>query len=232
MKKEFLRGLWLATIIAILGWASTAMCSPISFTFSEYHVWSGWAPYEKEPYWEEDLKSPVPPVMASKGQGSANVKSASNFAAESSTIGRARLETTLRFIATFPSISIGYDYDYASSEHARSGDYASSSVDIQARLNDLTTGDDIWSEGYGANGTGKGSASISETLNLTSEHEYELFFSIFSKTTTSYSVTSYAISSGEISNLQIEAVPIPSTLLLLCSGILGLSGMRMFRKGR
>jgi hypothetical protein len=226
MKKAILRGLWLTIFIGIFGWASTAICSPIPYNFSEYHHYWG-----LDGEWLEEYVSQIPP---------------SNFSAVATgshgIVTTAMVETTFRFIASFQSISIEYDYEYTAYADIGITGAASSSVSLGAYLIDLDTGVKIWSDGAWASGSqienptsnegygygppsgspgGAGSGTINEILTLIPEHEYELFFSI--------SADSWcwgyepAFASGEISNLQIDAVPIPSALLLLGSGLIPLA---------
>jgi hypothetical protein len=224
MKKALMKRFLIVLFVGVMGWASAAMSSPISYTFTEYRAF---ADSSSGDWLYEDIK-PVPPVSAF-GYASAT---ASNFVAESHMgYPDSLLEVILRFTATLPRLIVEYDTSYLSEARTGTDGYAEAHAWILTTLKDLTMGVSIWDDGTGANAFFddffSDNGTTNESIILTPGHDYELFFSISCETTSG--VGDLAFAEGKISNLQIDAVPISGTFCLLGSGLLSIIGWRRLR---
>ncbi len=218
--------------VGVLGWAPSLTASPIPYSFTQYHAYAQAYSYVAPSGTDEDIKS-SPPVKARAdahpySDADASAPDSSHFSAQASgDKGSANsfLRATFQFTSTFPAIRIQYDF-------ALSADVpgvGNSDASINSYLKDMTSALTIWSDNptvsaaypYGERKDDK-SGSIDKVLSLILGHEYELFLSCEGHGSGSNRV--YA--EEEMNNIQVNAIPIPSTLALLSSGLIGLLGFR------
>jgi hypothetical protein len=223
----------LVCFLGVLGWASILTAEPISYSSTTYVGF-----FDGKLYHEWDCTDSEAPCDV--GGDYYRYDSHAAFGAHSSEATAssggnlsAVVQATYKFTSTFPAISIQYDYILRASASAF---YlvGSGQADLNSYLMDTTTGNKIWSDdqivkasafGYGEEWVWddeNNSGSTSKILALTLGHDYELFFSCSSQAS---GVSMYGGSGGgsaEMRNIQVEAVPIPSTLMLFSTGLLGL----------
>ena len=151
----------------------------------------------------------------------------------------AYMETYLYFTATAPFLHVSFDYFLdadldVSGSGSGSGAEAWAYPSIYLSLVDDTTGDSVYEWGEEIDDaeldTGSYSYSITDSFNdndyfdVTPDKEYYLYLNLSS----GCAVDGYAdaFNSANLTNLQIEAVPLPSAVLLLGSGLICLVALR------
>jgi len=251
-QKILLAGLF----VGVLGWAASATAAPIPYTFTWYTAHAetdGGISEQTYPYFfpllvdSTDYYSFFGPTVAH-----AEAPDSSHFYASSYSVSDSPssfLQATFQFTSTFPAIRIQYDFNlsaYAVLNTFGLPEFSTASGEgaINSFLMDTTTGLTIWRDdqivtvsvfgpGPPFDENGGNSGSTDEILALTLGHEYELFLSCSSKALGSsgiiWETTGYG--SAELNNIRVDAVPIPSTLLLLSTGLVGLLGFRRRLKG-
>jgi hypothetical protein len=221
-------------VIAFSVWASGLQAAPIAYYSTQFSaVISG---YE----YIEDIK-PLPPVEATTSLGfllKASAPDTANFSANYGVYADwggqgASVGAVYNFTATFLAIRIQYDYDLNAEAHGGIS-LAAASAGIASSLYDSTAGIYIWTDNQGVFATEQMSntwipsdsktGTMDQILMLTFGNNYELTLSGFVSGVPGISGGSSA--SMQMQNIQIDAVPLPSALLLLGSGLLRLANYR------
>lgn len=234
----------LAMVIGLLGWPMVASADPISFSDTHYYV-SAYATNGGTPEQTLVQEGSQPPVEVHLDAylyltpgGDAIIPNNSKLYADARGVfdgqAVASAQSTYDFTASFPQIRISFDYEISAISNYGMTGSAYAGGQIFCSLYDTTWSRMIFqfSDGVDVEGNNNGSTAAGQITRLTSlieGHDYELILGIPSV----YMRESFASASAYawLDNIDLEAVPLPGTLLLLGSGLLGLAGWRRFRKG-
>lgn len=241
--KLYQKVLWLACFLGVWGWAANSAAAPIPYTFT-------WYTAHAETTYVSEMSFFDPPVVAGSvdyysffgpTQAVAEAPDSSHFSASSFSVSgdaNSFLHATFGFTSTFPAIRIQYDVILSAwaaiIEFGFPSSFASAEAEINSFLRDTTAGLTIWSDDQIVSASAVGNeppfvfgnnpGSIDVILALTPGHEYELFLSCSSKAYGESGIIFYSEGSGsaELTNILVDAVPIPSTILLFSTGLIGL----------
>ncbi len=212
--------------VAALGWVTNSSASPIPYSFTQYDAY---AQVTGVPNPMEDIKSSPPVNVFLKylifSYAGASAPDTSHLSANSSAdmgIANSFLKATFNFINNFPAIRIQYDYAISANSPGTSFCEAS----INSFLMDMTSSLSIWGDNQQVRAepfnTDEKSGSIDIVLFLILGHEYELFLSC----ETDGNAVNRCAASADMESIQITGVPLPSGVVLISSGLVGLLGFR------
>lgn len=156
--------------------------------------------------------------------------------------GTSIMDARLRFNATFPQISIKFDYGVVVIADSGNFGLANASAGVYSGLYDLTAAASVWQldvirsvsviTGGDEYDLEIATGSVDILRDLVAGHNYELMMG----TDFFHAAYAYAEGTGEASagnwfkNIQISAVPLPGAWLFLSSGLVGLIGLRRLRR--
>ena len=245
IRKSLAFSLWFVFVC----WTTSAVAIPIEYSYSYYTAYA--AAYNNGSVDEEDLtgNSPVkasgslPPVVTVAGwDDPVNVSASSsgyNDVNMDTKGGDGRANADLLFDLNYPKVRIKFDYGietFASTDEPSWGYGAYSRGNLKVAILSPHIIGNAWEFrlNFGPNESQTGSVDEIVDLGGPTGSGYMLSFSIDELSTAQlYPNATYASASAQvwINNIQVEALPLPSTLLLLGSGLLGLLGVRKKFRG-
>lgn len=220
--------------VGVLGWVSSVMASPISYSFTEYKAQLDTGVIDT------DVK-PSPPVSVGDPSFAAEASALDSSKFSAFVLGAisfpmdAFLQATFRFTATFPAIRIQYNYDLGATASYGMGGVSRATAEINSYLKDTTSALETWSDKQVAEALAiqgredniyedENKGFIDKVLALTLGHDYELFLSCSADAGNFFN--DYGTATAMMNNIQVNSVPLPPGFVLLSSGLLGILGYR------
>jgi hypothetical protein len=211
--------------LLVLTWVLGSQSAPISFTSTYYEAYAsayyGWESeeFKKTSPGPVSANASVPNASAAAGaSGDTQLTGLCASASASSTDAYAYsyMVATFEFEATFPQIRISYDYEV---KLTATGDEVIAYGGFYVYLEDWSAGGAPFVHVLEENGKGR----LNELIDLSSGHEYYLWLGTDLLRAEIYDNDgTWASASVSLTNIDIQAVPLPASLLLVGSGLLAL----------
>jgi hypothetical protein len=241
MKRTSLAFLLLFVFIC---WTVSAMASPISYSSIKYEAYAWVDNNGVQDDETQDAASPPvsasvsqTPITSSAGWDNNEVVHASSSGNVSGVGshggGESHANATFLFTPDFPKMEITFDYGIETSA-SKNGSWTSGSVNaevtLKVNITDIGALSPDWEFEFHLGSNDSQTGSIEKIVDLSAPGSgYRMFFSVWERTGAILSgdATEAAFEArGWMENIQVEAVPLPSTLMLFGSGLLGILGIR------
>ena len=235
-------------LVIVLCWTSTASAFPISYSKSGSYAYAyteedAWYNYNDDEEWmdsdslnayawaevscADSMAECYDGIFGTYLYAEANAAQPGTYGLEGYASAISDTGAFLEFTANFPQIRVQFDYNLMADADWEYGTRYSK-AEVGSYLLDITENYKVWEINFTIvmDGTPLPEpiryGTVDELLDLANGHYYRLYLAVWEVNAyVEGEVTAYA--SATIENIQVDGVPLPSTLLLLGAGLLTLA---------